>query len=201
VSSQTVNVSGDLDSIGGQHRYCITALDARTGKATAWDAYADGLVRELVASCATVYAILGDAIPISIGRQTRSGIAALDARTGKANAWDPKPGKDVFTLAKSGQTVYVAGYFDSVGGQARHGIAALDARGGNAAAWNPRPKTPRALPTTYPPWRYQDRPMYVGSEFTSIGGQPRNGIAAVNARTGKRRLGTPHRANTPTPTP
>jgi hypothetical protein len=146
---------------------------------------ADGPVRELVASGATVYAILGYAIPIWIGGQTRSSIAALDARTGKATAWNPKPDKGVFTLAVPGQTVYVAGYFDSIGGQARHGIAALHARTGNATAWNPQAEHSESASYGVPAVAISGSTVYVGGEVTSIGGQPRNCIAAANARTGK----------------
>jgi hypothetical protein len=113
----------------------------------------------------------------SIGGKTRHGIAALDARTGKATAWNPHCDNQVLTLAMFGHAVYAGGIFNSIGGQTRHGIAALDAR----TAGRPR-RTP--TPTTkYPPVSGQT--VYVGGKFTAIGGQPRNGIAALDARTGR----------------
>jgi hypothetical protein len=50
----------------------------------------------------------------SIGGQSRSHIAALDATTGLATDWDPAPdGPYVNALAVSGSTVYACGYFFS----------------------------------------------------------------------------------------
>ena len=74
-------------------------------------------------SGATVYA--GGQF-ISIGGQTHNRIAALDAGTGAATAWDPNANNTVYALAVNGVTVYAGGYFTSIGGQARNSIAALD---------------------------------------------------------------------------
>ena len=63
----------------------------------------------------------------SIGGQTRNCIAALDATTGAATAWNPNADGSVDALAVSGSTVYAGGCFTSIGGQTRNNIAALDA--------------------------------------------------------------------------
>ena len=73
----------------------------------------------------------------SIGGQARNGIAALDATTGLATAWNPGADQAVDTFAVSGSTVYAGGYGARIGGQPRNGIAALDATTGAASAWNP----------------------------------------------------------------
>ena len=79
----------------------------------------------------------------TIGGQTRNHIAALDASTGLATAWNPgadgrnRRNGDVGALAVSGSTVYAGGYFTSIGGQTRNHIAALDASSGLATAWDP----------------------------------------------------------------
>ncbi len=62
----------------------------------------------------------------SIGGQAGNHIAALDATTGNATAWNPNASRNVYALAVSGTTVYAGGYFLSIGGQARMCIAALD---------------------------------------------------------------------------
>ena len=70
-----------------------------------------------------------------IGGQARSGIAALDASSGRASAWNPhaQPADSgVGALAVSGSTVYAGGKFQRIGGQARNGLAALDAATGRA---------------------------------------------------------------------
>jgi len=119
--------------------------------------------------------------PRAIGPAVMSGrIAAIDAVTGLATAWDPGvdtgPATHVHDIAVSGSTVYVGGYFTAVGGQARNNIAALDAaiNTNNATAWNPNANGPiNALAIS-------GSTLYAGGTFTTIGGQPRNRIAALN---------------------
>ncbi len=75
--------------------------------------------------------------PVGGPMQTRNHIAAIDADTGRATAWNPNANGIIYSLAISGNTVYVGGTFTSIGGQTRNSIAALDATTGAATAWNP----------------------------------------------------------------
>jgi hypothetical protein len=118
----------------------------------------------------------------SIGGQSRSYLAALDASTGLATAWNPGANGEVVSLAVSGPTVYVGGGFTSIGGQSRSCIAALDAGTGLATAWNPGASGP-----SYPyvhSLAVSGSTVYAGGGFTSIGGQNRARIAALDAGTG-----------------
>jgi hypothetical protein len=81
VSGSTVYAGGSFGGVGGRRRSCIAALDARTGKATAWNPNADDAVLALAVSGGTVYAG-GDFY--SIGGEWHSNIAAIDATTGLA---------------------------------------------------------------------------------------------------------------------
>ena len=135
----------------------------------------------------TVYAIeaIGSNLYVggffsTAGGQTRNRVAAIDAVTGLANAWDPGvdtgPATHVRDIAVSGSTVYIGGYFSAVGGQTRSNLAALDAATStnNATAWNPNSNgTVDALAIS-------GSTLYAGGTFTNIGGQPRNRIAALN---------------------
>ena len=62
----------------------------------------------------------------SIGGQGRSGIAALDAATGLATAWNPNANGTVYALAVSGSSVYAGGDFTRIGGQLRPYFAQFD---------------------------------------------------------------------------
>jgi trimeric autotransporter adhesin len=73
----------------------------------------------------------------SIGGRRRSAIAALDARTGAATAWNPNADARVSALAVRGARVYAGGDFKSIGGKRRRGFASLDARTGTATASTP----------------------------------------------------------------
>ena len=178
-AGSTVYVAGNFDSIGGQVRRNLAALDATTGTVLAWNPNAQltskGYMHTLAVSGSTVYAGGGFT---SIGGQPRSGFAALDATTGTALAWNSDPITWVDTVVVSGSTVYVGGFFSSIGGQPRKYLAALDATTGTVLAWNPnadsRVYTLAVSGTT----------VYAGGYFGFIGGQPRNRIAALDATTG-----------------
>ena len=184
VADDTVYVGGYFTTIGGQARNHIAALDATTGAATVWNPNAVGGVGALGVSWVGALAVLGDTVYAggnftAIGGQARNGLAALDATTGAATAWNPNPdGGSISVLAASGDTVYVGGYFTNIGGQARNHIAALDATTGAATAWNPNPNG------YAPVLAVSGDSVYVGGSFTTIGGQTRNNIAALDATTG-----------------
>ena len=191
VSGDTVYVGGYFNTIGGQARNNIAALDAITGAVTAWNPNADGEVSVLAVSGDTVYA---GGYFTAIGGQTRNHIAALDATTGAATAWNPNAGAAagaaVRALAVAGDTVYAGGYFTAIGGQARNNIAALDATTGTATAWNPNPYSGvvSALAVV-------GDTVYVGGSFTAIGGATHLGAAAI-ATTGEVAT-TPYDARVP----
>ncbi|MGH2966132.1 MAG: beta strand repeat-containing protein [Solirubrobacterales bacterium] len=186
VSGQTVYAGGYFSSIGGQSRNRVAAIDAASGNATAWNPNAGTSphhVDALAVSGSTVYAG-GDFT--SIGGQARHNIAALDASSGNATAWDPSASSIVYALAVSGQTVYAGGFFTTIGGQTRNHIAALDASTGNATAWNPNASASvTALVVA-------GQTVYVGGDFGLIGGQSRKFLAAVDASTGIPTAWDPH---------
>jgi predicted small secreted protein len=181
VSEDTVYAGGWFTRIGGQTRNYVAALDAVTGKATSWNPNANEKVFVLAVSEGTVYA--GGQF-MSIGGQTRHSIAALDAVTGEATSWNPIANNWVYALAVSGETVYAGGSFSSIGGQWRNGIAAIDAVTGEATSWNPNASFGDRSPCVYTLAVNGDT-VYAGGSFTSIGGQTRNRIAALDAVTGE----------------
>lgn len=87
------------------------------------------------------------------------------------------------TLAYSAGAIYAGGAFTSLGPWVkRHNLAAFDAVSGVVTSWAPEPD-----------YIVQDilmRPglVYVAGSFSSVGGQPRAGIAALDPVTG---LATP----------
>jgi len=182
VSGSTVFAGGFFDSIGGQTRNCIAALDAATGAATTWNPDAAGGhylgINALAVSGLTVYAGGGF---WSIGGQTRNNIAALNAATGAATAWDPNAFGEVDALAVSGSTVYAGGDFTSIGGQTRNRIAALDAATGAATDWNPSAEGSYYYVYVYA-LAVSGSTVYAGGDFTSIGGDnTRCGFAQFDA--------------------
>jgi hypothetical protein len=175
ISGTTVYVGGDFDSIGGQGRKYIAALDATTGNALAWNPSANHMVEALTLSGTTIYTGGGFT---SIGGQTRNYIAALDATTGNATAWNPSANSIVYALAASGPTVYAGGQFTGIGGQTRNHIAALDTTAGNALSWNP---DANYLVLSL---AVNGTTVYAGGGFTCFGAQTCSNFAKLNATTG-----------------
>jgi hypothetical protein len=186
VSGGTVYVGGYFWSIGEQARNNIAALDATTGEPTSWNPDLNDEVYTLAVSGGTVYA---GGLFTSIGGKTRMGIAAIDTVTGEATSWNANaagPGYAypyVMSLAVSGGTVYAGGYFTSIGGKARNRIAALNAATGAVTSWNPNATSGSNAAVLS--LAVSGGTVYVGGDFTSIGGQPRNYIAAIDAVTGE----------------
>jgi trimeric autotransporter adhesin len=114
----------------------------------------------------------------------RNNIAHVAANGDLNPLWNPDGNGQVLSLVRSGITVYAGGSFSSIGGQTRNRIAGLVAAigtattGGTATAWNPGANGGvQALAVS-------GTTVYAGGSFTSIGGQARNFIAALDSTTG-----------------
>jgi len=180
VSGGVVFLGGDFTSIGGQARNNIVAFDAATGATTAWNPGANEDVRSLAVSGGVVYAG-GDFT--SIGGEPRNHIAAIDPVTGAATSWNPSANVNVHAMAVSGGIVYAGGGFTIIGGQARSHIAAIDAVTGVATSWNPGASGSN-FSSVVSTLAVSEGVVYAGGYFTTIGGQARNYIAAIDAATG-----------------
>ena len=182
-------VGGDFSSVGGQTRNNAAAVDATSGAVTPWnpnpkDGQYSNSVYAIVAYGGVIYAA-GNFY--NIGGQQRTGLAALDPSIGLATAWDPKiadggNGVQVYALAVSGGTVYFGGTFlgsARVGKENRNCLAAVDATSGTVRSnWHPEPNyTVLSLAVS-------GGTIYVGGNFSTIGGQARSGLAALDAVTG-----------------
>ncbi|NHB68467.1 InlB B-repeat-containing protein [Perlabentimonas gracilis] len=122
----------------------------------------------------------------SVGGISRNHIAHIKSDKTVNLDWAPNANfsheydiPEIYTIAISGDDIYVGGSFSSIGGQSRNGIAKLNKTNGNAdETWNPN-----ASSSVYTILVSGDD-IYVGGYFTSIGGQPRNRIAKLNNTNG-----------------
>src|SRR5438552_17162260 len=105
---------------------------------TTWRPGANGgVVNALLVNGSTVY--VGGFFG-TVGGQSRTDIAALDAVTGQATYWNPGANGRVLALAGYGLTGDAGGELDGAGGQRRLHLAAISAtigliRAGNAAPY------------------------------------------------------------------
>lgn len=175
-----VYVGGRFNRIGGQVRNHIAAFDVATGRLTDWAPEASGVVWTILPHGDTVY--VGGSFGI-IGGELRSCIAALDATTGRAAAWNPGADSGVEALALHGRTLYVGGAFYNIGGRFRRFLAELSLDSDSASTWNmgidQRPSN-WLFPPGVEDLKISGNTLYVGGIFTDIGGQKRNGLAAID---------------------
>ena len=178
----TLYVGGVFTAVGAVNRNYVASFDTATGQLTAWNPNADWVVDAIAVDGSTVY--VGGGFR-QIGSAPRNRIAALDAITGFATIWNPNADSDVHALAVNGSKVYVGGYFANIGGQSRRCLAAIDASSGTATPWNPNPNwVVKSLAIhqllTFP----FTETVYAGGYFTTVGGQARTHIAAIDGMTG-----------------
>ena len=190
LSGATLYAGGSFTNIGGQSRTAIAAIDTTTGNATSWNpapnvgAYINN-PNTFALSGTTLY-VAG--IFFSIGGQARSSLAAIDTSSGNATSFNPTPsggccGTEVMTVLLDGTTLYAGGAFTSIGGQSRNHLAAFNTTDGSVTSFNPNVSASNGDPTVRA-LAVSGTTLYAGGHFTSIGGQSRNYIAALNTSDG-----------------
>jgi uncharacterized delta-60 repeat protein len=183
-SDGKILAGGAFTSIGGQTRNFIGRLDANTGLADSFNPNASGAVYAIAAQ--TDGKILAGGIFANIGGQTRNNIARLDATTSLADSLNPNVNGIVLAIVvQADGKILIGGFFsgaNSVGGQTRNRIARLDATTGLADSFDPNSNGGVLAIAVQ-----ADGKILAGGQFTganSIGGQPRNRIARLDATTG-----------------
>jgi len=172
-SGGTVYVGGRFKVVGGQNRSCIAAVDAATATPSSWNPDADGPVNTLALGAGVIYAG-GDFG--SIGGQIRGRVAAVDAATGAATGaadWPPITFSSVQAVAAGAGVIYV-------GCELNPGfppLLAADAMTGVQASWDP------GVDGDVNALVVDGSTLFVGGGFSSIGGQPQSGIAALSTVT------------------
>jgi hypothetical protein len=194
-----IYIGGNFIGVGGAVRNNLAAIDS-TGQATGWAPNPDAQVFALAlgAQANTLYA--GGHFQ-TIGSNAASlpylaaiGINPSDSKTfGVADpSWTPKPSSDVFAMAPShdGKTLYVGGNFATIGSNAAW-VPYLAAIGINPGA----PTTFGIANTSWAPnpddWVWaialspKGRTIYVGGYFSTVGGQKRSHLGALDAASAK----------------
>lgn len=179
ISGDNLFVGGYFTKIGDSLRNRIAAINVITGETASWSPDANNEVSVIKIYNGIIY-VTG--YFTTIGGQLRKHIAAIDMSDGKPTNWNPLVNNIINDLAFSGSIIYAVGSFDSIGIVARKCIAAIDVATGNVTSWYTSIGGPRSTIVTSIAVR--DSMIYVGGNFTYIGGKSRNSIAALDAITG-----------------
>jgi hypothetical protein len=180
-------VGGNFNTIGAVARNNMASFYVSTGEATDWNPNVSGVVSAIVNHGDHIY-IGGDFS--QVGGQFRDFIAGFDAE-GDLLPFSP----DIFLGAFNGvRTLLVDGDYLYAGGAilingTQGNLARYDLTDGSLTSWNPSPLGPvNALVK-------DGSTLYVGGEFTEIGGQLRNSIAALDINTGNATSWNPDSSN------
>jgi hypothetical protein len=141
-------VAGQFTQVDGQPRGHFAAFDGASGELLDWNPWTTGITSfdASLVRMATIGSTLYVTAPVnSINGLARRYLFAFDGRTGELLPWVPNPkvarysykSGRVDALSAFGNTLFVAGEFDSLGGASRPYLAEVDATRGLATAWTP----------------------------------------------------------------
>jgi trimeric autotransporter adhesin len=120
-------------------------------------------------------------------------------RTGRATEWRPSvrgtfyfdddvvpdpadPVVRVLSMARSGDTLYVAGRFDTIDDVARVSLAAFNTVSGQLETWTPLVESEPLVQVSA--LAHAGETLYMAGNFSSVNGQPRSRLAAVDTISG-----------------
>jgi hypothetical protein len=167
VCGPLVYLGGGFSSVGGATRGSLAAVDRVTGAPTSWDPEADGGVSTIALSHGVVY-LQGRFY--TVGGQPRFHLAAVDSATGAVLPWDAHytANDHIGGMRVHGFVVYVGSW---------RGLEALDgATGANLGTIPPVNGTVVGLAVS-------GSTLYLGGNFSYVGGLPRQRMAAIDLGT------------------
>ncbi len=175
-NGNAVYIGGVFDTIGGQPRNNIAAINASTGDILPWNPNANNVIYTMAFRNNTVFAG-GDFT--EIGGQSQSFIAAIDANTANILPWNPNSDDRVHSIFFKDNIVYLGGEFDNIGGQARYRVAAIDATTLLATPWHPH-----IVGDNVAAINAIGNNIYIAGSFNGVNGKPASKLAAFNTNTG-----------------
>jgi hypothetical protein len=202
LSGSTLYVGGAFEvafgtvtpKFGGQVRRHLAAIDVTgnggIGTVTSWQPAAED---QLVNSPTYVRAVqvVGSTVYVAGGfrrlaGQPRNRLGAVDT-AGNILPWNPNPNDTAWTFFLAGSTLHVGGRYSSFGGVPRTNLAAIDLTTGQATPWDPAMTCQFSCDSGYiTDMVAAGSTIYIaGGGFTTVGGQARTSVAALNATTGQ----------------
>ena len=179
VNSAHVYICGNFTIVGGLTRGGIARipLTSTTGAVDeSWNPNANNSIGLMALYNSYIY-ICG--LFTTVGGLSRNRIARipLTSTTGVVDeSWDPNSNGNIYSIVLDSSNVYIGGAFTTINSLTRNRIARIpltSTTGAVDTSWDPNASDTVysiALDTSY---------IYIGGEFTTIGGEPRNRIARI----------------------
>lgn len=188
----TLYTGGYFTSVGGTTRYNVAAVEANSGTLLPWNPGASDYIYALaVNSTNTAVFTGGEAGSIGNNQVINRSSLAKFKRDGTPDltfnpSADPNDVIRKLLLSKDKSTLYIGGEFSRMGIQVRNRLAAVEATSGALIAFNPNVtgangNVPLKQSSVYDMALSPDgNTLYIGGNFTSVGGQARNNLAAID---------------------
>lgn len=175
-----IYLGGEFLNVAGRLRMHAAAIDVSTGVPNQWHPAVNDPVRAISATAIAV--ALGGSFE-AIGGYHRRNLAAINLETGRLLPWNPRTNGAVHTLEVSRDgMLYVGGDFTAADQQSRQHLAAFHLATLALASWNPGADATVRTIATYSTG--DTTTVFVGGGFTTIGGQPRSRLAALDGGSG-----------------
>ena len=183
INGTVLYIAGWFTYINGSNHYDIAKVDASTGTVDeSFAATTSGGVRSVLYDASGLY--IGGEFPTVDGK-SRNYIAKIDPSTGVLDTTFNASANDiVYTLGMNGSGLYTGGNFSGMNAINRVYVAKI-----NAATGAVDPAFNANISSVYEGDVLSlaldgGNNLYFGGDFGTVGGQPRNRLAKVNASTG-----------------
>lgn len=181
ISGNQIYLGGSFTQVNNQNLKYLAALDT-SGELTSWRPSVNDSVETLAIKEGTIYA--GGRFTYAFP-EDRNGLAAFDL-SGTLTPWNPNitdyAGSNPATIAVSDNEIYISGGFSEINGVPLQACCLASFRlNGSLTNWRPQPD-PYGLASSI---FLGNGNIYLGGNFTEMGGQIRAGMAVFSEETGK----------------
>ncbi|OQA92749.1 MAG: hypothetical protein BWY27_00207 [Bacteroidetes bacterium ADurb.Bin234] len=182
LSGDTLFFAATFDSINGQYRKHIAALNTANGNLYNWAPNPDAQVYVMAAKNGQLYLSGG----FNYLKHITSGFCMLDLNNFTAKDFLRIRYYDHYVndIECKGDTLFIAGRFQNVNDSTRYQLAAVDANTAQLLTWQPPVVTPLYWSSTIYKAKVLNNTLIITGDFTNLNGQSRNGLAAIDLLTG-----------------
>ncbi len=182
-SGNKIYVGGIFDTIAGQPRGYGAAFDT-SGNLLAWNPKADNEITAIQPVLGKIF--VGGGFMSLGGQAYHFLLGSVDSSIGALTGWNPSNGGPsgsfaIYKFIYANHQIYMCGSFSTLNGVSRIVLAKMDESGAINAQWNPGATIVGNFVSNIS--LIGDK-LFVCGDFTSLGGQTRKNIVALDTATG-----------------